>query len=513
MHETEINITEIANKQKSESEEIVSAKLNELEKLVQFDTYEEVNDNGQKVLSTRWVITNKNGPTKARLAVRGFEEKDLEIPRDSPTVGKGAMRLLISIAVLKNWSLKTTDIKSAFLQGKELEREIYIKPPKESKTPQHLIWKLKHGLYGLKDGARQFYESVKEELMKLGFTQCKLNPAAFYVQKDSRLRGMICCHVDDFLHGGDEYFELLMKKIRERFCAGKVEKKLFKYIGFKVKQFDNKVILDHSEYIDKMKTEILNPKRASAKHELLNAEEQTTYRQLIGQLNWAVQGSRPDIAFEMIKMSTKLKQGKVEDLTRASKKISRLKDIQSFMTFPRLTSLEDLKIVVFTDASLGNINNGAGSTGAFIVWLMDNTGQCCPIAWNAHKIKRVVRSTLAAETLSLEEGLEAGFYYREMLENIFGLEPRTIKIEAYVDNKSVIEAILSTRLVDDKRLRVDIAAIKELIQLHDVNRIQWVPGHLQLANPMTKQGASGFNLLKVLQSGRMFNELLEPSIE
>ena len=75
---------------------------------------------------------------------------------------------------------------------------------------------------------------------------------------------MICCHVDNFLHGGDEYFELLMKKI-EKDCAGKVEEKLFRYIGFKVKQFDNKVILDHSEYIDKMKTEILNPKRASAK--------------------------------------------------------------------------------------------------------------------------------------------------------------------------------------------------------------------------------------------------------
>ena len=111
------------------------------------------------------------------------------------------------------------------------------------------------------------------------------------------------------------------------------------------------------------------------------------------------------MALEMIIMSTKLKQGKVEDLTRAIKKISRLKDIQSFMTFPRLTSLEDLKIVVFSDASLGNINDVAGSTGAFIVWLMDNTGQCCPIAWKAHKIKRVVRSTLAAETLSLEEGL------------------------------------------------------------------------------------------------------------
>ena len=87
---------------------------------------------------------------------------------------------------------------------------------------------------------------------------------------------------------------------------------------------------------------------------------------------------------------------------------------------------------------------------------MDNTRQCCPIAWSAHKIKRVERSTLAAETLSLQEGIETGNYYREMLEDILGLEHKVIKIEAYVDSRSVMEAILSTRLVEDKRLRIEI---------------------------------------------------------
>ena len=389
----------------------------------------------------------------------------------------------------------------------EIPRDIYIRPPKESQTPQGLIWKLKHGLYGLKDGARQFYESVREELMKLGFTQCRLDPALFYVHKDNRLRGIICCHVDDFLHAGDELFEALMEKLRGRFSAGKVEEKEFRYIGFKVKQYENRVILDHSEYIERMKNETVDPKRATDKKEILTTQEQKLYRQLVGQLNWAVQGSRPDMAFEMINMSTKLKQGTVENLVRVIKKISRMKDFHSYMTFPRLNKAAELKIVVFTDASLGNINEGTGSTGAYIVWLMDNTGQCCPIAWNAHKIKRVVRSTLAAETLGLEEGLEASYYYREMLASILGVKPRTVMIEAYVDNKSIIEAILSTRLVEDKRLRVDVAAIKESLQLHDVKKIQWVPGHLQLANPMTKQGASGFNLLKVLQSGKMLDEL------
>ena len=36
------------------------------------------------------------------------------------------------------------------------------------------------------------------------------------------------------------------------------------------------------------------------------------------------------------------------------------------MTYPRLTSFVDLKMVVYTNASLGKINDGAGSTGAFI---------------------------------------------------------------------------------------------------------------------------------------------------
>ena len=37
--------------------------------------------------------------------------------------------------------------------------------------------------------------------------------------------------------------------------------------------------------------------------------------------------------------------------------------------------------------------------------------------------------------LSLGEGLEAGFYYRQMLEEILRLDFKTINIEAYVDNE------------------------------------------------------------------------------
>lgn len=98
---------------------------------------------------------------------------------------------------------------------------------------------------------------------------------------------------------------------------------MFKYIGFKVEQSENKIILDHSEYVEKMKTGTLDPGRAVAKNELLIEQEQTVHRQMIGQLNWAVQGSRPEMSFDMIQMRSKLKQGKVENLVRAIKKINK----------------------------------------------------------------------------------------------------------------------------------------------------------------------------------------------
>ena len=114
-----------------------------------------------------------------------------------------------------------------------LDREVYLRPPVESHTPSNIIWKLKHELYGLKDGARQFFISVKEELLKLGFKQCTLDPAIFYVRKDEQLRGIICCHVDDIVHSGDMYFETFIQTLNQRFYAGKVEEKVSGILALK----------------------------------------------------------------------------------------------------------------------------------------------------------------------------------------------------------------------------------------------------------------------------------------
>ena len=242
-----------------------------------------------------------------------------------------------------------------------------------------------------------------------------------------------------------------MTDLRKRFVAGKIEEKNFSYIGFQILQESNRIILDQSTYINNIQNKVLDPKRAQNKQTKLTPKEQSEYRQLIGQLNWAVQRTRPDMAFELIDQSTKLREGSIGDLSRAIKSVNRLKDMRSFITFPDLSKdSNDWKIVVFTDASLCNINDGTGSTAGHVVWLVDMKGKCSPLFWHAGKIRRVVRSTIAAEALSLQEGLESAMYYRHMIAEIVGKTSKTIPIIAYVDNKSVTEAVRSTKLVDDK---------------------------------------------------------------
>ena len=84
---------------------------------------------------------------------------------------------------------------------------------------------------------------------------------------------------------------------------------------------------------------------------------------------------------------------------------------------------------------------------------------------------------------------------------MFPNNQRSLPITAFVDNKSVTQALCSTKLVDDRRLRLDVASIKECIQKNEINAVRWIPGEDQLADCMTKRGASSYKLQLVFLKG------------
>ena len=480
----------------------VKAKMVELGNLKGFDTYMEVKDVGQTRISSKWLLTHKGEEVRARLVARGFEEEE-ELRCDSPTVGKSSIRIFLAMAASKGWKVKTTDIKSAFLQGRPLDREVYLEPPKEANTEEGYIWRLKRCLYGLNDAARQFYYSVAETLIESGCNQSTLDPSLFY-SKDGHdeLQGILVSHIDDFLHAGTEKFGVnIIDRLKRRFQAGKVAEEKFHYVGFHMHQTKEGITLDQNQYVKNISIDKIAPIRAGQKHYDLNQKEHTLLRSLAGKLNWAVQGTRPDLAFQLVNMSTKFKSGLVMDLLEAIKAVKHLKDGECQVFFPDIGLSDSWKIVLYSDASHANLNDGVSSMRAYIIFLVGNNKKCCPLSWNGNKIKRVVRSTIAAETLSLQEGIEDAIYLRDIIRQL--TKASELPIIAIVDNKSVVEAVHSTKMVDDKRLRIDIGAVKQSLEKREIQAVKWCPGNFQLANCMTKRGASGLQLLSVLHSGSL----------
>ena len=130
------------------------------------------------------------------------------------------------------------------------------------------------------------------------------------------------------------------------------------------------------------------------------------------------------------------------------------------------------------------------------MFLRDESGQRCPIYWQSRKLKRVVKSTLAAETLALVEGAEVSFYIASILKEM--TRTKEIPIKCKVDNKSLVDALSSSKQVDDKRLRIDIAVLDDMLERKEINQVSWVDTKCQLADCLTKRGASTEKLRAVL---------------
>ena len=102
----------------------------------------------------------------------------------------------------------------------------------------------------------------------------------------------------------------------------------------------------------------------------------------------------------MCQASSKIKDVTVADITSINEDIYKVNKEQAYIHFPTL-DLSSVHLRVYSDDSFNSLPDG-GSQEGYIVLLTDHAGKCSLISWSSNRIRRVVRSTLAAETLALK---------------------------------------------------------------------------------------------------------------
>ena len=151
---------------------------------------------------------------------------------------------------------------------------------------------------------------------------------------------------------------------------------------------------------------------------------------------------------------------------------------------------------MFTDASWQNLKE-TGSTAGKVLILVSGEERF-PILWSANRLRRVCHSSQAAEVMSINESMKDLVYIQALAQEMLGIR---LKATLHIDNKNCVESITSNVAPQDKRVRCELAGIREALMENELEGIKLISGRNeeQLADALTKRTAPSNRLMAMVQ--------------
>ena len=130
------------------------------------------------------------------------------------------LRFMLGIVATDNLELIQLDVKTAFLHG-DLTKEIYMEQQQGfvASIQEHLVYRLKKSLYGLKQTPRQWYKKFDDFIQSVGFSKSDEDHCLFTNTTQDGSPIFLIIYVDDMLLSGRHAGELtkLVWKLQLKF--------------------------------------------------------------------------------------------------------------------------------------------------------------------------------------------------------------------------------------------------------------------------------------------------------
>jgi hypothetical protein len=159
--------------------------------------------------------------------------------------------------------------------------------------------------------------------------------------------------------------------------------------------------------------------------------------------------------------------------------------------------LDSAKLYVFVDGSFANNKDLSSQIGSVLVlgnekgaledYQFTLTGNI--IHWTSTKAKRVTRSVLASEILAMSDGVDKGYAIVTTINQIvqqLGFAP--IPMVVCTDSFSLYECLVKLGTTKEKRLMIDIMALRQSYERREILEVRWINGQDNPADAMTKKG-------------------------
>jgi histone deacetylase 1/2 len=346
---------------------------------------------GKNIIDCRWIYKIKRKADgsidryKSRLVAKGCKQRygiDYE-DTFSPVVKIANVRLVLSIAVYRGWSLRQLDVKNAFLHG-VLEEEVYMRQPPgyEDKQHQNYVCKLDKAIYGLKQAPRAWYSRLSSQLVRYGFSASKSDTSLFIYRKFNVTMFMLI-YVDDIIvvSSSQEATNAMLTALGKEFALKDLGD-LHYFLGLEVHKVSDGLILNQEKYArdvlarvgmthcSGMSTPLSSSEKITAREgELLGPEDSTNYRSMVGVLQYLTL-TRPDISYAVNKVCQYLHAPTAIHYSAAKRILRYIKHTLSFgLTF--LHSKSTL-VSAFSDADWAGCVDDRRSAGGFAVFFGPN---------------------------------------------------------------------------------------------------------------------------------------------
>ncbi|EDU51549.1 conserved hypothetical protein [Pyrenophora tritici-repentis Pt-1C-BFP] len=416
-----------------------------------FELFDPTLHGGYRIFKSRMVRE-----VKGKTMVRYNDEGKHEILTQSPTIQRASQRLILALAPAlldEGMVVELRDITQAYPQA---QTELF--------RTETIIRVIKP-LYGIAEAGVHWFATYQGHHCKeLDMATSTYDPCLLITNGRREAFGIVGLQTDDTLAIGTPAFsgaeDAALQKANFR---AKPKERLSKEVSL---EFNGCTLTLRGDTIlltqkgQGAKIEIIDPKAANRAQKYMEQRARGAYIASICQ---------PEASFDL-SAAAQIQQPKDTEYVKLNRRLQwQSESIQRGLRYVPL-DLATAKLVVFTDGSFANNQDLSSQLGYLLILANESSRQDSTfdirgnvIHWSSTKCKRVTRSVLASETT-----LVYTIHY------------------VCTDSYSLYECLVKLGTTAEKRLMIDIMALRQSYERREITEIRWINGEDNPADAFTK---------------------------
>lgn len=460
-----------------------------------FEIYHPEKHGGVRIFKSRIVNEVKGKTTqpyeKSRLVVQGYNDAGKKVVlTQSPTIQRASQRVIMTLApslIARGMTLWLRDITQAYTQSDDqLQRTIIADLPIQLKDayPAGTVMVVVKPLYGIAEAGAYWWSTYfKHHTEKLDMETSTYDPCLLITKETAAGFGIVGMQTDDTLGLTDRQFAT--KEDTELRFSAKEKQELM---------IDAPIVFNGC-VVDLDQTGTINLRQKRQGEKLKIAHGKQSYIQQRARGAYIATICQPEASFDLAAAAQTTDPQK-EEIVRLNKRIQWQKDnVSRGLTYVQL-DMDNLKLFAMVDASFANNKDMSSQMGYVIVLGNESTIDSNSfqlrgniVHWSSIKCKRITRSVLASEIYAMTHGVDIAIAIGTTINRIMErLKLPKVPIVVCTDSFSLYECLVKLGTTKEKRLMIDIMALREAYERGELTDIRWIDGRDNPSDSMTKAG-------------------------